>query len=72
MAARVSIGNAGKNCGEPRDPGELRSEFAHAPEHAVDLRSLYGAADAALYAAKRAGRNQVATPSNEVVALMRG
>jgi diguanylate cyclase (GGDEF)-like protein len=44
---------------------------AHAPEHAVDLRSLYGAADAALYAAKRAGRNQVATPSAEVVALMR-
>ncbi|SCX40454.1 diguanylate cyclase (GGDEF) domain-containing protein [Klenkia marina] len=30
---------------------------AHAPEHAVDVRTLYSAADAALYAAKRAGRD---------------
>ena len=30
---------------------------AHAPEHAADVRSLYSAADAALYAAKRAGRD---------------
>ena len=33
---------------------------AHAPTHALDLRSLYGAADAALYTAKRGGRNRVA------------
>ena len=32
---------------------------AHAPSHAVGLEELYAAADAALYAAKRAGRNQV-------------
>ncbi len=30
---------------------------AHAPTHADDLRSLYGAADEALYEAKRAGRD---------------
>lgn len=33
---------------------------AHAPTQANDLRSLYAAADAALYNAKRAGRNQAA------------
>jgi diguanylate cyclase (GGDEF)-like protein len=32
---------------------------AHAPEHAADLRHLYVAADAALYDAKRAGRDRV-------------
>jgi diguanylate cyclase (GGDEF)-like protein len=32
---------------------------AHAPTHGADLRSLYTYADEALYAAKRAGRNQV-------------
>jgi diguanylate cyclase (GGDEF)-like protein len=32
---------------------------AHAPTHAFDLRTLYAAADAALYDAKRSGRNQV-------------
>lgn len=32
---------------------------AHAPEHAAELRHLYVAADAALYAAKRAGRDRV-------------
>ncbi|MEI4272885.1 GGDEF domain-containing protein [Klenkia sp. LSe6-5] len=30
---------------------------AHAPQHAADVRSLYSAADAALYVAKRAGRD---------------
>ena len=30
---------------------------AHAPDHAADLRSLYAAADAALYEAKRGGRD---------------
>lgn len=34
---------------------------AHAPTHAGDLRSLYAAADGALYEAKRAGRDQVVT-----------
>jgi diguanylate cyclase (GGDEF)-like protein len=31
---------------------------AHAPRHAADLRGLYAAADAALYAAKRTGRDR--------------
>jgi diguanylate cyclase (GGDEF)-like protein len=30
---------------------------AHAPDHAADMRGLYAAADAALYQAKRGGRN---------------
>ncbi len=33
--------------------------LAHVPTHASDLRSLYAAADASLYAAKRAGRDRV-------------
>ena len=33
---------------------------AHAPDHAVGLEALYGAADVALYQAKRAGRGRVA------------
>jgi diguanylate cyclase (GGDEF)-like protein len=33
---------------------------AHAPSHAVGLEELYAAADAALYAAKRGGRDRVA------------
>jgi diguanylate cyclase (GGDEF)-like protein len=36
--------------------------LAHAPTHAQDLRSLYAAADAALYAAKRSGRDRVGAP----------
>jgi predicted signal transduction protein with EAL and GGDEF domain len=32
---------------------------AHAPSHARGLEELYAAADAALYAAKRAGRGRV-------------
>ena len=33
--------------------------MAHVPTHGRDLRSLYAAADASLYGAKRAGRDQV-------------
>ncbi len=33
--------------------------LAHAPSDALDLRSLYAAADAALYQAKRSGRNRL-------------
>jgi diguanylate cyclase (GGDEF)-like protein len=36
--------------------------LAHAPTHAHDLRSLYAAADAALYDAKRAGRDRLGVP----------
>jgi diguanylate cyclase (GGDEF)-like protein len=36
--------------------------LAHAPTHAENLRTLYAAADMALYAAKRAGRNRVSSP----------
>jgi diguanylate cyclase (GGDEF)-like protein len=32
---------------------------AHLPTHGADLRALYSAADASLYAAKRGGRNQI-------------
>jgi diguanylate cyclase (GGDEF)-like protein len=32
---------------------------AHLPTHATDLRTLYGAADTSLYAAKRDGRNKI-------------
>ncbi|GAB7191881.1 hypothetical protein NUM3379_25890 [Kineococcus sp. NUM-3379] len=35
---------------------------AHVPEHAVEARELYAAADAALYVAKRAGRGRVGHP----------
>ena len=34
--------------------------LAHAPSHATSLRTLYSAADAALYEAKRAGRDSLA------------
>jgi diguanylate cyclase (GGDEF)-like protein len=37
--------------------------LAHAPTHAVDLRTLYVAADAALYEAKQSGRNRVVVPA---------
>lgn len=33
--------------------------IAHAPTHALDLRGLYAIADAALYEAKRSGRNRL-------------
>jgi diguanylate cyclase (GGDEF)-like protein len=36
---------------------------AHAPEHASDLRELYAEADAALYSAKRGGRDRVGVPA---------
>jgi diguanylate cyclase (GGDEF)-like protein len=37
----------------------LSAGLAHAPTHGTDARTLYAAADAALYDAKRAGRDQV-------------
>lgn len=36
--------------------------LAHAPTHAVEVQALYAAADAALYEAKRAGRNRIGAP----------
>lgn len=36
--------------------------IAHAPTHAADLRGLYTVADAALYTAKRSGRDRVVQP----------
>ncbi len=38
----------------------ISAGLAHAPTHAIDLRRLYAAADAALYEAKRGGRNRIA------------
>ncbi len=38
--------------------------FAHAPTHALELRTLYVAADAALYEAKRSGRDRAASPAD--------
>jgi diguanylate cyclase (GGDEF)-like protein len=43
-------------------PVSLSVGVAHLPTHAADLRALYAAADAALYEAKRAGRDRVAEP----------
>jgi diguanylate cyclase (GGDEF)-like protein len=44
----------------------ISAGLAHAPTHASDLRSLYAAADAALYDAKRAGRDRVGVPPTPV------
>jgi diguanylate cyclase (GGDEF)-like protein len=38
--------------------------LAHAPTHALDVQAMYATADAALYAAKRGGRNRVVAPPN--------
>jgi diguanylate cyclase (GGDEF)-like protein len=38
--------------------------FAHAPTDASELRTLYVAADAALYEAKRSGRDRAASPAD--------
>lgn len=46
--------------------------LAHAPSHAGDLRRLYSVADAALYRAKRAGRDQYAGPVPPVPDLPAG
>lgn len=43
---------------------------AHAPEHAWGLRPLYTAADAALYEAKRAGRNCVGVADGRTVGVV--
>jgi diguanylate cyclase (GGDEF)-like protein len=40
-------------------PVSVSMGLAHVPTNAYDLRSLYAAADAALYAAKRAGRDRL-------------
>ena len=40
----------------------ISAGLAHAPTHAKDLRTLYAAADAALYEAKRSGGNRVGGP----------
>ena len=44
-------------------PVSVSIGIAHAPTHAVDLRGLYTNADAALYEAKRSGRNRVVPAS---------
>jgi diguanylate cyclase (GGDEF)-like protein len=46
--------------GENRIEVSISAGLAHAPTHGKDARSLYAAADAALYQAKRAGRDRVA------------
>ena len=53
-AAEFSVGGGA-------DPIRLTVSIglAHAPTHAVNLRTLYAAADQALYEAKRAGRDRV-------------
>jgi diguanylate cyclase (GGDEF)-like protein len=42
---------------------------AHLPTHGMNLRGLYGAADASLYAAKRAGRDQVGPLPDAVIGV---
>ena len=44
-------------------PVSISMGCAHLPTHATDLRTLYTAADAALYAAKQAGRGRVTSAS---------
>jgi diguanylate cyclase (GGDEF)-like protein len=41
-------------------PQSVSVGVAHAPQHAIELRALYAAADAALYQAKQPGRGRSA------------
>ena len=45
-----------------RVPVSVSVGVAHVPDHAAEARELYATADAALYEAKRAGRDRVGLP----------
>ena len=53
--------------GDPLDPITLSAGIAIAPHHGNTIERLICAADRALYAAKRAGRDRVAVPPHQIV-----